>query len=369
LRLLEDAQTLKPTFFPSVPRVLNRVYQAAMLAGDVPGLKGNLFRKAVAVKLERLRTTGINTHAFWDRLVFRKVRAVLGGALESVASGSAPISPEALDFLKIALACEVIEGYGMTESCGTCARSWTFDPTATGTVGPPQSGLDVKLVDVPAMGYHADDKPNPRGEICMRGELCFKGYYKDPKTTAETIDADGWLHTGDIGEFDECGRLKVIDRVKNIMKLAQGEYVAVEKIENMYAACPLIQQFYVHGDSLQDYLVAVLVPDPPVFAKLVSDVTSKHVSPEDMRALTNATKDPRVVDAALTEINKEARKAGLKGFETVKRLHLTTDAFTIENGILTPTYKVRRRDAYKKYKEELDLLYARGPISENNIKL
>jgi long-chain acyl-CoA synthetase len=101
--------------------------------------------------------------------------------------------------------------------------------------------------------------------------------------------------------------------MQNIMKLAQGEYVAVEKIENMYAACPLIQQFYVHGDSLQDYLVAVLVPDPPVFAKLVSDVTSKHVSPEDMRALTNATKDPRVVDAALTEINKEARKAGLKG--------------------------------------------------------
>jgi len=369
LRLLEDAQILKPTYFPSVPRVLNRVYQAAMLAGDIPGLRGNLFRKAVAVKLERLRTTGDNTHAFWDKLVFRKVRAVLGGALESVTSGSAPISPEALDFLKIAFACDVIEGYGMTENCATCTRSWNNDPTATGTVGPPQPGVDIKLVDVPAMGYHADNKPNPRGEICIRGEVCFKGYYKDPKNTTETIDKDGWLRTGDIGEFDEYGRLKIIDRVKNIMKLAQGEYVAVEKIENMYAASSLIQQLYVHGDSLQDYLIGVLVPDPPVFAKLVGAVTSKQVAAEDVMALTNATKDPRVIEAALTEINKEARRAGLKGFETVKRLLLTMEPFTVENGLLTPTFKVRRRDAYQKYKDELDSLYAQGPVSENTIKL
>jgi len=219
------------------------------------------------------------------------------------------------------------------------------------------------------MGYHADDKPNPRGEIYLRGEMNFKGYYKDPKKTAETIDEEGWLRTGDVGEIDECGRLRIIDRVKNIMKLAQGEYVAVEKIENMYAASTLIQQLYVHGDSLQDYLLGVLVPDPPTFAKLVSKVRGKDVAAEDMATLSEATKDPQIVEAALAEISKEARRAGLKGFETVKRIHLTMEPFSIENGLLTPTFKVRRRDALTKYKEELDALYALGPVSRNTIKL
>lgn len=119
LRLLEDAAILKPNFFPSVPRVLNRVYQSAMLAGQVPGLKGVLFRSAVETKLKRLHETGINTHAFWDRLVFKKVQTVLGGNVQLITCGSAPISAEAMDFLKIAFACEVIEGSeSASQACG-----------------------------------------------------------------------------------------------------------------------------------------------------------------------------------------------------------------------------------------------------------
>ncbi|EPQ58395.1 acetyl-CoA synthetase-like protein [Gloeophyllum trabeum ATCC 11539] len=370
LKLLEDAQILKPNYFPSVPRVLNRVYQSAMVAGNAPGLKGKIFAKALESKLQRLRTTGINTHALWDRLVFRKIGAVLGGNLKMVTCGSAPIAPDVMDFLKIALACDVVEGYGMTENGATCSRVWPNDPTSSGTVGPPQPCNEVKLVDVPAMGYTSEDKPFPRGELCVRGPNCFSGYYKDDKNTKETLDDEGWLHTGDVAAIDDCGRIKLIDRVKNIMKLAQGEYVALEKIENLYSACPLVAQVYVHGDSLQSFLIGVVVPDPVQLASLASDITGKKISPEDQLALGLATRDDRVVDAIMKALDVEAQRNDLKGFETLKRIHVTLDPFTVEDGTLTPTFKIKRKDAYKKFQVELDALYALGePASSRPSKL
>lgn len=364
LRLLEDAQILKPNFFPSVPRVLNRVYQAAMVGGSAPGLKGTIFKKALQAKLERLHTTGESKHAFWDRVVFRKIQAVLGGQVQLVTSGSAPISSEVMDFLKIAFSCEVAEGYGMTENAATCCKSWPNDPTASGTVGPPGPVNEVKLLDVPAMGYTSDDKPNPRGELCVRGANCFSTYYKDEKNTRETVDEEGWVHTGDVAEIDQRGRVKIIDRVKNIMKLAQGEYVALEKIENVYSSNPIVSQIFVHGDGLQSYLVAVLIPDPILLSNIVSRFQDKRVSPEDAAALAAACKDARVCSYILSALTKEAQRNGLKGFEVVKRLHLSLDPFTVENNTLTPTMKIRRKDAYNKFKVELDGLYSLGEPSK-----
>ncbi|KAI6150965.1 long-chain-fatty-acid-CoA ligase [Pisolithus tinctorius] len=364
LRLMDDAQALKPHFFPSVPRVLNRVYQAAMSAGNVPGVKGAIFRTAVQTKLDQLHKTGLTAHVIWDALVFRKIRAVLGGNVLLMVTGSAPISGEVVDFLKIAFGCGVTEGYGMTENCGVCTRTSQGDPTGGGTIGPPQPILEVKLVDLPAMNYLSNDKPNPRGELCVRGPNCFMGYYKDEKKTQETL-RDGWIHTGDVAEVDSSGRFKIIDRVKNIMKLAQGEYVALEKVENTYAACPIVQQIYVHGDSLQPYLIAVVVPDPLVLAPLASAALGKKVEPGDTPALTEAVKNPRVIQEVLSSLNAEARKSGLAGFEFIKRIHVTMDPFTIEENTLTPTLKLRRRDAYAKFKRELDALYALGEPANN----
>lgn len=369
LRLLEDAQILKPVFFPSVPRVLNRIYQSAMVAGNVPGIRGALFKRAMDTKLQQLRTTGNATHAFWDRLVFRKIQAVLGGNIQMLSSGSAPITREVVEFLRIAFACQVIEGYGMTENGGTCTRIWPDDPTSSGTVGPPQSCVEIKLVDVPAMGYGAEDQPHPRGEIFCRGPGTFSQYYKDPENTKKTVDADGWVGTGDVGEIDSVGRLRIIDRVKNIMKLAQGEYVALEKVENLYSSHPLVAQLYVHGDSLQSFLLGVVVPDPVQLAALASRVYRRRVATDDGAALVAAARDPQIAAEIMKLLNKEAAHAKLKGFEMIKRIHVALDPFTVENGCLTPTMKIKRKDAYLKHKAELDALYALGESSSSPAKL
>ncbi|CDO70788.1 hypothetical protein BN946_scf184798.g103 [Trametes cinnabarina] len=252
----------------------------------------------------------------------------------------------------------------MTENCGSFVRTWTNDPYSSGTVGVPLPNAELKLIDVPEMGYFADDKPYPRGEICMRGTQRFTCYYKDPKKTAETIDEEGWIHTGDVGALDNALRLKIIDRVKNIMKLAQGEYVALENVENVYSGSPIVSQVYVHGDSLQSYLIAVVVPDPVQFAVLVSRVKGKPIAPEDIAALSEATKDPQVAAAVLAELTKQAKKQGLKGFEQVRRIHLTLEALTTENGCLTPTLKIRRKETYEHFKRPLDALYALGEPSK-----
>jgi len=248
----------------------------------------------------------------------------------------------------------------MTETTATCTKGWPKDPTSSGTVGPPQPINEIKLIDVPNMGYTSEDKPHPRGELCVRGHNCFKSYYKDESNTANTIDKEGWLHTGDVVEIDKCGRVKIIDRVKNIMKLAQGEYVALEKIENSYSSSPLISQIFVHGDSLQSFLLAIIVPDPVQLAAIASNVFGKKVAAGDIHMLSMACEDERVNEEVLASISKEAKRNRLNGFEVIKRIHLSMDPFTIENGTMTPTMKIRRHDAYAKFKTELDNLYTLG---------
>lgn len=164
---------------------------------------------------------------------------MLGGNVQYIGSGSAPINPAVLDFLKVAFSCIVAEGYGSTENSGTATKIFPHDQEPNGTVGPPQAGVEIKLVDVPEMSYFSTDKPHPRGELCTRGQMVIPGYYKDAEKSAEAIDQEGWLHTGDIALVDEKGRFKIIDRIKNLVKLSQGEYVALEKVENVYTLSPL----------------------------------------------------------------------------------------------------------------------------------
>jgi long-chain acyl-CoA synthetase len=224
LKLLDDVAELKPTIFVSVPRLYNKIYDKVMAGVKAKGgLAATLFNMGFESKKENLKN-GQNTHWFWDALVFKKIKARLGGRVKIMMTGAAPISSEVVEFLKIGFCCPVVEGYGQSENSACATTNILVDPTS-GHIGVPQPAMLVKLRDVPSMNYFSTDKPYPRGEICIKGAAVFKGYYKAPEKTAETLSSDGWLYSGDIGQWDEQGRLKIIDRVKNIFKLAQGEYI------------------------------------------------------------------------------------------------------------------------------------------------
>ncbi|KAL3812656.1 hypothetical protein ACJIZ3_013924 [Penstemon smallii] len=345
MKLLDDMAVLKPTIFCSVPRLYNRIYAGIM--NDVK--TSGVFNAAYKSEKQAI-INGNKSSATWDKLVFNKIKEKLGGRVRYMISGASPLSPEVMDFLRVCFGCIVVEGYGMTES--SCTIS-VMDETdiLSGHVGAPNPACEIKLVDVPEMNYTSKDQPHPRGEICLRGPIVFQGYYKDDVNTKEVIDDDGWLHTGDIGLWSPGGRLKIIDRKKNIFKLAQGEYVAPEKIENVYAKCKFIAQCFIYGDSLYSSLVAIVAVDIDV---LKAWAAAEGIKYEDLKQLCV---DPRTKAAVLANMDSIAREAGLKGFEFAKAVTLVFEQFTLENGLLTPTFKIKRPQAKSYFAKEIADMY------------
>ena len=237
----------------------------------------------------------------------------------------------------------------MTESACTICMTAPGD-VSTGHVGAPLPCCEVKLADIPDMRYTHADAPHPRGEICVRGPIVFRGYHKAERQTAEVLDGEGWLHTGDVGTWLPGGRLRIIDRKKNIFKLAQGEYIAPEKLEAVFGRAPLVAQVFVYGDSLKAQLVAVAVPDADV---LLPWAAERGMS-QDVAALCG---DAAVRAAVLRGMQQEGAAARLKGFEQVAAVHLTPEAFTVENGLLTPSFKLKRPQAKAAFEAELAAMY------------
>jgi long-chain acyl-CoA synthetase len=202
------------------------------------------------------------------------------------------------------------------------------------------------------MKYTASDKPAPRGEVCLRGPNIFKGYFKRPEVTAEVFDEHGWFHTGDVGRINPSGTLSIIDRKKNIFKLAQGEYVAPEKIENVYTRAPLVAQCFVYGDSLKSAVVAIVVLDPEVAASWAT--SSGGMPSTHLRALLTR---PELRDAVRTQLSAAAREAGLKGFEQARAFELESEPFSVENNCLTPTFKLKRPQLREKYQSAIGSMY------------
>jgi long-chain acyl-CoA synthetase len=188
------------------------------------------------------------------------------------------------------------------------------------------------------MDYLVTDSPNPRGELLLRGNTLFKEYYRNEQETAKAIDEDGWFRTGDIAEIDSMGRISIVDRVKNVLKLAQGEYISPERIENVYMAnSNLIAQAYVHGDSTQAFLVSIFGVDPTTFAPFCSGILKKTIDPTDLDAVKAAAKDIRVRKAMVKELDRIGKKNKFNSYEKVRAVHLEIEPFTIENELLTPT--------------------------------
>uniref|UniRef100_A0A8C2CTH8 Long-chain-fatty-acid--CoA ligase n=1 Tax=Cyprinus carpio TaxID=7962 RepID=A0A8C2CTH8_CYPCA len=345
--LMDDLKTLKPTIFPVVPRLLNRMFDKIFGQANTP-LKRWLLDFATSRKEAELKSGVVRKDSMWDKLIFSKVQASLGGRVRLMITGAAPVSPTVLTFLRAALGCQFYEGYGQTECTAGCTMSLPGDWTA-GHVGAPLPCNFVKLLDVPEMNYFA---ANGEGEVCVKGSNVFQGYLKDPERTSEAIDKDGWLHTGDIGKWLPNGTLKIIDRKKHIFKLAQGEYIAPEKIENIYIRSDPVAQVFVHGDSLQACLVGIVVPDPdflPGWAKRRGIEGS----------YTEMCKSKELKNAILEDIIRLGKEAGLKSFEQVRDIALHMEMFSVQNGLLTPTLKAKRTELRNHFREQIDQLYAK----------
>lgn len=290
---------------------------------------------------------------FFSRTVFAGIRERLGGRVKAMLTGSAPLSSKVMDFLRIVFSCDVFEGYGMTETSAVSALTCPADITS-GQIGVPAPCIEMKLVDIPEMGYTSKDEPHPRGEIWIRGPSCFSGYYKDEHNTRETMTEDGWIITGDVGEWDGQGRMSIIDRKKSLFKLAQGEYIAPEKVEAILSRNHLIAQAFVEGNSLQPAVVAVIVPNNETVLKWAKD--THGIEAESFEALCKDTEFNKALLAVIGKLGSSGTKE-LKGFEVPKAIYLEPQPFSVENDLLTPSFKLKRTVVRQKYQPIIEELY------------
>lgn len=352
--LMEDIQELKPTILCGVPRVFDRIYTGTLDKISSGGaLQKRLFQFAYNYKLKNLEKGLKQDQAspFFDKLVFSKIKQVLGGRVRCLISGAAPLRRPVEEFLRVTCCGIVSQGYGLTESSAGCMSSVANVISMMGTVGIPIATIEVRLESVPEMGYDALSAV-PRGEICLRGKTMFSGYHKR-QDLMEDVLVDGWFHTGDIGEWLPNGAMKIFDRKKNIFKLSQGEYVAVENLESIFGQCPLITSIWVYGNSFESFLVAVVVPD----RKALEDWAALNNEPGDFSLLCE---NPKARKYILDELNSTGQAHKFRGFETLKAIHLEPNPFDIERDLVTPTFKLKRTQLAAYYKDRVDQLYREG---------
>ena len=341
LKIIPDLAEVKPTYFPSVPRIFEKIYTAATAAAEnAGGLKKAVFDWAVRVG-EKMRETeragrqpGFllrKQYEIADKQVLSKIRNLFGGRIEVAVSGAAPINPDILRFFDAA-GVLVVEGWGMTET-STAATVATPEDFKFGTVGKPFPGCEIKI---------ADD-----GEILVRGPNIFQGYYKNPEATAETL-VDGWLHTGDIGEIDPEGYVKITGRKKDIIITAGGKNITPANLEAEIKQHPLVSQCVVIGDR-RPYLVAVVTLDPEEAEKFASQ---RGLS-SDPEALAQSPEVREALDEHLAKVNAKFARV-----EQVKKIAILPHDLSQEGGELTPTMKVKRNVVADKYGGEIEALYS-----------
>nr|GEW70272.1 long chain acyl-CoA synthetase 4-like [Tanacetum cinerariifolium] len=315
--LMDDLKELKPTVFCAVPRVLDRIYSGLIKRiSSGSFLKYSLFNIAYAYKLHNMRRGYNHEEAapMFDKIIFSKVK----------------------------------EGYGLTETCAGAFVAQPNELSMSGTVGPPLPNVDVCLMSVPDMGYDALAR-TPRGEILLRGSSVFSGYYKREDLTKEVL-VDGWLYTGDIGEWQPDGSMKIIDRKKNIFKLSQGEYVSVEHLESIFSLVPSVDSVWIYGNSFESFVVAVVNPNK----ELLENWASENKVAGDYCTIC---KNPKANEYILGELMSIAKEKKLKGFEFVKAVHLDPTPFDMDRDLLTPTFKKKRPQFLKYYQNMVDGMY------------
>jgi long-chain acyl-CoA synthetase len=337
-KLAANMEEVKPTIMTAVPRLYETMY-GKIIRGvqQKGGLSEKLFMKAVATGRKKYEGTRLSLgesliDPVLTKLVRKKVAGRFGGRLKAMVSGGAPLNYEVGVFFK-ALDVELLQGYGQTES----APIISCNPPANNkmrTVGPPFVDIDLKI---------ADD-----GEILVRGELVMQGYWNNPEATAEAI-SDGWLHTGDIGELDEHGHLKITDRKKDIIVNSGGDNIAPQRIEGFLELQPEIAQSMVYGDRKPN-IVALIVPQQ----EFASDWAKANGKKPDMAALVEDADFRKAISAAIDRVNTD-----MSVIERVRKFILTAEPFTTDNGMMTPSMKIRRHVIRENFGDALEALYTR----------
>ncbi|TPP55904.1 Long-chain-fatty-acid--CoA ligase [Fasciola gigantica] len=363
--LMDDLGSLQPTVFTAVPRVLSRIRSEYYKKFPKSTCMLNSLQNLINKKFEEQSKGKFNHSSIQDTLFFKKFRKAFGNHVCGIISGGAPLDPEVSQFFRAAFNGPVLEGYGSTETAGVLSMTLCGDREML-IVGSVTRNIEVKLADVPDMGLVA--LRDNTGEICIRGIRCTKGYYKDEENTRKLFDNEGFLRMGDIGQWTPSGALKIVDRCKNMFKLAQGEYVAAEKVECVYQSCNLVTHILVDGDSRNTFAVAVVVPDLNTLRAQLNLAGSK--SPGSRRSSASAIDltDNELCNSlearkfVLKKMNQTARERNLKGFELAKNVHLTTEMFSVENGLFTPTFKIARFKARMHFKEQIQQMYVEGEL-------
>lgn len=363
--LSDDILMLRPTIFVAVPRVLQLFRQKILDIVDKmeEGCKKNLVNKAIRVKRENFRNSGTLSHTMYDALVFKKIRDKFGGRIKNFITGSAPLSEEVGTDIKVMFGATIVEAYGLTECCGAAVTSKGWD-TSNNSAGGVLKVNKIKLVDVPEMNYHSNTTLNgqisPTGEVCIYGPILFKGYFCNEKATNEAIDSEGWFHTGDIGRIMPNDKgLKIIDRKKEIFKLAQGEYIAPTKLEFVYSKCKYIMTICVYGNSFKNYLVAIIVPNrDQVFEFLKRTGKTDKNSLKECEGIEEFFTDAELLKEIRGEFEKLWKENNLNPLEKINKFHLSPTEFTIQNGCFSNTLKLARNVIANTYKDQIEGLYS-----------
>ncbi|KAJ3414882.1 long-chain fatty acid-CoA ligase [Chytridiales sp. JEL 0842] len=348
---LGDIRELRPTVMAGVPAVWESI-RKGVISKLRETNKQKIFDFVFELKWLFI-TLGLPTGIF-DAIVFNKIKAQTGGRLKIALSGGAPLPKSTQKFLTVCV-CPVVSGYGLTECCAILSIQSPQQIEKLGVVGAPLPSGEVKLVDVPDTTYSSRNRPRPQGEVWLRGGTVMKGYYKQPQLTAETLTEDGWLMTGDIGEWLPDGNLVIIDRKKNLVKLANGEYIALEKLESVYKTSPYVQNICVYGDSEQPYCVALV---QPVEKEVVYYCKANNLfrDPENME-LSDLVAHPEVSKAVVESLKEVAKKVDLKPAEIVQAVFVAGEEWTPQNGLLTAAMKLKRKDLVKHYMPQIDKMY------------
>jgi long-chain acyl-CoA synthetase len=344
-KLLEQLPEVQPTMLFAVPRIWNRIYDGVQkqMAAKPKAIQA-IFRRGMEAKSKQKQGKALGTRdkivlALAEKLIFSKIRAKFGGKLRFAFSGAAALSREVAEFIDN-LGIMVFEGYGLTESSG-CTTASTPNARRLGAVGKPLPGIEIKL-DKSAVGAGEGE-----GEILIYGSGVMVGYHNQPEATQSTITPDGGLRTGDLGRIDADGFLYITGRVKELYKLSNGKYVAPAPLEEKLQLSPYISQCVVVGSD-KPHNVALIVPDMVALAAFAETIGL----PKDPAQLLT---DSRVKDLIRKEVDSCSRE--FKGFEAVHDFVLSSELMSTQNDMLTPTFKVKRRNVLKLYGSQLDALY------------